>query len=476
MEDVLEKVHASLGEYLPTIVARLREGDDMYTAIAGGMTALEQGSLSWARLNQILHRCSQAGISEGFFRYYFLEIPRKHPYPVERVLLAGRFRPPDGVTEIKSLQQLEWGIRRFMYDAMLYWGNFRQAFRDLRGCGHKKISKLFESKRIDAGRMTARGKVEVPKPIPQDYRYLISEMACKTYEEAASFEKAEHVKFAIDAFHQLRSENKVVTPALLKNRTEQLARGNRQLALFELMYEDAHSEIGSEAEVLALYSGQWQAFREARSAALENTRIYLSICNDLDVYVATSMRNRQDFRDMVNTCNQIFLSEALSKYNIRYFDPTLSAAGYHEDKGLIECLMVKTAKILLYFSQHKESLGKVSEYAMALSQGKPVIVLCPDDEGGREIYKFYRESHPLMRLVEFKSGTVNGAMITCKVPDVIMLLERIFSNSMEYDLERKPDTDAYYLLKERVTATTVRVISDDRLLTETFWNNWHGIY
>ena len=46
---------------------------------------------------------------------------------------------------------------------------------------------------------------------------------------------------------------------------------------------------------------------------------------------------------------------------------------------------------------------------------------------------------------------------------------------MEYDLERKAGTDAYYLLKERLTGTTVRVITDDKLLTQTFWNNWHGI-
>jgi len=52
---------------------------------------------------------------------------------------------------------------------------------------------------------------------------------------------------------------------------------------------------------------------------------------------------------------------------------------------------------------------------------------------------------------------------------------RVLSNSMEYDLERKAGTDAYYLLKERLTGTTVRVITDDKLLTQTFWNNWHGI-
>ncbi len=97
------------------------------------------------------------------------------------------------------------------------------------------------------------------------------------------------------------------------------------------------------------------------------------------------MRTRQDFRDMAVTCDQIFGSQALRKYNLRFFDPTLSASDHHEDKGLIECLMVKTAKVILYFAQHKESLGKVSEYAMGLSLGKPVIILCPSDARGKEI-------------------------------------------------------------------------------------------
>jgi hypothetical protein len=138
--------------------------------------------------------------------------------------------------------------------------------------------------------------------------------------------------------------------------------------------------------------------------------------------------------------------------------------------------MVKMAKVILYFAQYKESLGKVSEYAMGLSLGKPVIILCPDDGLGHERYDFYRNSHPLTRLVEFKTGIVNGAMITYKVDDVVRLLGRIFTNTMEYNLERKEGTDAYYLLRERLTDTTVRVATDNKLLTESFWNNWHEAY
>jgi hypothetical protein len=359
---------------------------------------------------------------------------------------------------------------------MLYWGNFRQAYRDLRSQQHDDITGLFRRRSIDAGRLASRGKIATPALISKDARYLISEMASETYQKAVDPESAAHVAIARRAFRELRKEALTVDPALLKERAKSIAEGSGQLQLVDLLYEDSAGGLSTEEEVIALYSRQWHAFQLARAQALDNTKIYLSACNDLDVYVATSMRTRDDFRHMADVCEQIFAHSLLKgDYNIRYFDPTLSAADHHEDKGIIECLMVKTCKVLLYFAQYRESLGKVSEYAMALSLGKPVIILCPDDARGRELYGFYRDKHPLTRLIEFNTGIVNGAIITTSAKQVQEVLCRLMSNQMEYDLDVKPGTDAYYLLKERLTGSTVRVVSDNKLLTETFWNNYHEI-
>jgi len=475
MATTLDDVKKAVGEYFPTLAKELDGASDAFAAIAPTLDALKGGSLSWARLNQCLHRCSQAGMSEGCFRYYFLEAPQTHPYCVQKVLPGREYAPSEGLTEIVSLDQARWGLRRFLYDAMLYWGNLRQAYRDVRLLSLDEIAKLFASKRVNQERIATRGKVVEPTPIARDSRYLISEMACKTYEAKADLKDADHIRLALEAFRAISGESIDVTPALLRERTESIAEAKNQQQLFELMFEDAPNALRSEEEVVALYSGQWTAFQKARDEALQNTRIYLSLCNDLDVYVATSMRSREDFREMASTCQEIFEAPALRKYNIRYFDPTLSAAEHHEDKGIIECLMVKLAKVVVYFAQHKESLGKVSEYAMALTQGKPVIILCPDDARGHELYTFYRDSHPLTRLVEFKTGIVNGAMVTYKVANVVRLLDRIFNNSMEYDLVLKEGSDSYYLLRERLTETTVRVLTDNKLLTEAFWNNWHDV-
>jgi hypothetical protein len=296
--DITSTLSKAFDEYLPCMLRRLKESGDTHKAVAGAIQALDQGALSRAHLNQTFHRCSEAGMSEGFFRYYFLEVPLEHPYPVDRVFRDSSYHPPKDAVEIKSVPQFQWGLRRFVYDAMLYWGNFRQAYRELRNCDIDQIRKRFATQRVDEGAMIRRGKVQEPEPVPKEHRYLISENAYSTYGEVQPPEQPKHVRLALEAFRSLRAVGQEATPALLKDKTKELSEEAGHGGLFDLMYEDAGTTINSEEEVVALYAGQWDAFQTARDTALENTRIYLSSCNDLDVYVATSMRYRQDFRDM----------------------------------------------------------------------------------------------------------------------------------------------------------------------------------
>jgi hypothetical protein len=106
MATTLQEVKVTLGEYFPILAQGLEESSDLFAAIAPTLDALKAGALSWACLNQCLHRCSEAGMSEGCFRYYFLDAPPDHPYPVERVFSAVDYKPRQGLTEIVSLQQV----------------------------------------------------------------------------------------------------------------------------------------------------------------------------------------------------------------------------------------------------------------------------------------------------------------------------------------------------------------------------------
>jgi hypothetical protein len=142
------------------------------------------------------------------------------------------------------------------------------------------------------------------------------------------------------------------------------------------------------------------------------------------------------------------------------------------DKGLIGCLMVKCAKASLYFAGEADSFGKDAEVAMTMSLGKPVVILCPDTDKGKERERIFRDIHPLSKLIDFQTGVVNGAIITRKKEVARELLARIFENRMEYDYEQ---TNRCYRLRERLTGSIVRLQTSDRLLLETFWNYYQGI-
>jgi hypothetical protein len=62
-------------------------------------------------------------------------------------------------------------------------------------------------------------------------------------------------------------------------------------------------------------------------------------------------------------------------------------------------------------------------------------------------------------------------MATSSLPDVILLLHRIFGNQMQYRLEHK--RKGYFRLIEPLTGSVVRVQTDDKRLRETFWNVYH---
>jgi hypothetical protein len=421
--------------------------------------------LSAVQLNQLLVLGHEAPAGDGFFHYYWLRVPERHPYNVSEI--AGFSEGWLKSEAILSLEHLRWGVYRLYIDALLYFGNVRTAFRSLRDLGYSELEAFFNSKRFDTESIRRRGPPLPLKSIAKDSRYLISEMACKSYGDIPGT-GGDLNRALIEAYgvHAAAGNPAPTIRELLENRVPTELQARQQEFIFS-SDEVLDERVNSQSELQAKYEHIAAKFSGARSSALDNTRFYLSMLNDLDVYVATSMRSRQDFRSMADTCEKIFSDSRLKGMNLRYFDPTLSAAGGHEDKGLIECLMVKCAKLLVYCAGEKESYGKDAEAAMALSLGKPVIFYCDQEQRRR----FYRDVHPLSRLIEFETGVAVGAMVTDKLEDISELIFRLFENQMVYYLEQpKP---GFLRLKERLTDSVVRLQTNDRLLAETFWNHYH---
>ena len=424
------------------------------------------------QLNQLLLLSHEAGLSEGFFDFYWLQEPDegKHPFNVKSLEdYDPRWAEQNNII---SLEHLRWGFYRFYIDSLLYFGNIRQAYRILRkNTHHEELSAYFRAKTIDHDSLHGlvnRGQPLPLNDIPKDDRYLIAEMACKSYEpsDAVNTNMLEHLISEYKEYQKNGGGKIKVKDLLSGNLTKK--NQERQTAFSFSASEYVDEEVSGIEEIQEKFEFYRDKFSRARIAALKNTANYLSMINDLDVYVATSMRNRDDFRKMADNCEIIFGDEEIKDFNLRYFDPTLSAAPGHEDKGLIECLMVKCAKVLIYMAGDKESYGKDAEAAMALSLGKPVIFFCDEEQKSR----FYRDVHPLSRLINFETGVAVGAIVTSNILDVTRILKRILTNTMEYELSQTKEN--YLQLKEKMTGSVVRIQTSNKLLRETFWNHYHN--
>lgn len=436
--------------------------DDVFARLG----KIDEEPLPAVQLNQLLVLAHEAPVSDGFFRYFWLQAPEQHSYDVRDLPgYSEDFLSSGG--SVASLAHLKWGLYRLYVDALLFFGNVRSAFRSLRDLPVSEIEALFQAEKFDTTAIKQRGPTLPLKPIAKDSRYLISEMACKSYGDPPGT-NGDLRDFLLRAYrtHAADGNSSPTFRQLLEEQVPDAMQARQQEFIFSAdeILDDC---VSSESDLSRRYEHIASKFTKAREVALYNTRQYLSFLGDLDVYVATSMRTREDFRKMADTCEVIFSDPQLKEMSLRYFDPTLSAAAGHEDKGLIECLMVKCAKVLVYCAGEKESYGKDAEAAMALSLGKPVIFYC--DQGQR--HRFYRDVHPLSRLIEFETGVAVGAMVTDRTDEVSRLLHRIFENRMEYYLEQsKP---GFLRLKEKLTDSVVRLQTNDQLLAEAFWNHYH---
>ena len=475
------------------------------------LSNLEGRPLTRPQFNQLLTLSHEASISDGFFQYYWLSVPKNHPYKVSKIPRFSEEYCLLNAKTISSKNQLYWGLYRFFVDALLYYGNVLTAFQELRSWSYADLENYFTNKQWNTMDMKARGRPLDLTRIEKSDRYLISEMACKSL-EAGNFADSELARTLIDIYREHKKDSITVAQLLegesclnvsiesladLQRTLEtvsdtafklyeqhierqvtagQLLGGARRRGAIEeqqqrlyLTADDfLNDPIADENDLLDKVERVHQSYEKARNIALKNTEIYLSSVGDLDVYVATSMRERNDFLKMADFCEKVFSAPMLQDYHLRYFDPTLSAAMHHEDKGLIECLMVRRAKVLVLHAGSRDSYGKDAEAAMALSLGKPVIIHADAEYRSR----FFKDVHPLSRLIDFQTGVAIGALVATSEEEVVTLLKCIFENDLEFKLEQSHPK--YLVLKEKITDSVVRLQTNSDLIRETFWNHYHS--
>lgn len=428
---------------------------DFPPILSSTLAGIPEKPLTLVILNQLLSYNKQEQLSSGFFKYYFLKISGDHPYSYRKLVEA----EPElqGLSDIVSLSQLEFGARRFIADSLLYFPSIKYAFNILRVKSYEEIINFFIQKRVDSAWMQARKKSLPLNEIESKNRYLISETACKAYRVDTNLDPLVLAEL-IRAYREANPKGKIPIKALVDialSKSESEDNWNVQLALPVGTEEIMEIEVSSEEDIRNLVSEIVERFQGARKLALENTALYCSDRKELDVYVATSMRTQNDFISMARECNKIFGDSRLKSFDVRYFDPTLSAANNHLEKGVIECIMVDNAKVVLYLAEERDTWGKIIEASRALHQGNPLIIYAPPIGKNQRRAEFFRDIHPLTRLIDMRTGVIVGAIVTKDVNHVVELLMRIFSNKMEYTLHNIEDGGI--CLKEILTSSIVRM-------------------
>lgn len=426
---------------------------------------IDKSPLTKVQFDQLLSLQNLKTLSDDFFRFYWLEIPKVHFYQIDAIEIRS------DIDAITSIEQLKWGFNRLFIDALYVYGNIQKGYETLCGLNRQAIYNTFSPFLFDTTQIKRRGNTLHFENIDKEDRYLISEMACKTFTNLKS--RKELVDILLKSYRKAismgvkrpRVRDLLDEKYIENGEREQISIFETEFSLNEILGERNKSEDDLNTKAGAL-ADRWL---DAHQKALINTDLYLSLVSDLDVYVATSMRTKDNFISMARFCEKVFKSEKLKDYDLRYFDPTISAADSHEDKGLIECLMVKSARMLIYHTGDRDSFGKDVEAAMALCLGKPTIFFCASDKKEH----FFKEIHPLSRLVNFGNG-VAGGLIACRTEDeVVNIIYRLITNTMKYRIKRKARNSNYYLLEETLTGSTIRLQTDNELLTSVFWNSYH---
>jgi transcriptional regulator with XRE-family HTH domain len=81
----------------------------------------------------------------------------------------------------------------------------------------------------------------------------------------------------------------------------------------------------------------------------------------------------------------------------------------------------------------------------------------------------FKDVHPLALQVIVESGVLNGILVVRSVNDCAAVIRQLLDNTIATDIVRD---DHNYRLVERLTGSTMRVVSRNRLLTNAFWTHY----
>jgi hypothetical protein len=396
--------------------------------------------LPMARFNELMLHCGRPLVSPWFFQYFF--------------------------RDIETIEQFEAAVERFRTTAMWLYGNFKFAHRALGTCTDKEFTRLIQRTEPRLPEADRQAFTEI-EDIPDDELPMLGYISSGRVKAIAGI-ITEVERMVADPSHVLDIW-RGLGPVAIKFGEALRAFGFR-LEIVEGLLVSEPPDLPSLLAALKEREPQLMAkLTGAQEKGRRNTHRYLTLPY-LDVYVATSMRSDEDFIQQHRFVRQVFEDPELSPLNLRYFDPTLSWVKSRITKGLVEALMLRRAKVTIYNAGDRETLGKDSELAATLAQGKPVIVYVREGAEYDARANNYRADHPLGLQMALSTGVAHGIIVVRTAAQCARLLRRVLLRELPLEIRHE---EGNYQLVERETQSVLRVVSDDPLLTHSFWAFFH---
>jgi transcriptional regulator with XRE-family HTH domain len=271
-------------------------------------------------------------------------------------------------------------VRNFQRVAIRVYGSFRQAFQTLR-CSTDIDCELRVLDEVNETQFTQRRPFDSIRSIPperlDDLGYIsVDRVRKESRERHELHEKLEQLARALRQSSPSRSSESMSVKRIHRVQTL-LRRFGSQLEVGESLFSAMDpEELEREAKKLAPADAELARIEETQDRGRRNLAAYLTEPH-MDVYVATSMREKADFISVDNFVEALFKDPEIAHLHLRYFNPTQSWIEDRVAKGLVEALMLRRARLTVYMAQKTDTFGKDSEASVALGQGKPVIVYVP---------------------------------------------------------------------------------------------------
>jgi hypothetical protein len=506
-------------------------------------------TIDCSQFNELLLIANKDRVEEAFFKYFFV-----------------------AQGSDCSIGDIRSGVEKFQKTAMICFGNFIYAYRTLSKCSTLALLKeelgghCFDSSELLSKLLKRRQSILGIIPIDKTRTYLLG------YISSGEIREEHKIATGLDELFKKRTygtwEDLKTALQSLKSAVRDTAVIDNSIRLIDRFRKRSAngslSELREQIEKdLPQLNDLYETLRDTETAGIKNTDIYLT-WDHMDLYFATSMRKRWEYEDLFRFVNSVMEEERLSQagnktlreLNVRHFDPTQSFDKNRINKGLIESLMLKRAACTVYSVQDTDTLGKDSELAATLAQGKPVIAYAPEINIEKRIAELYgqvpgtlrerlqfvlyadervlasdlsslsklitrlehfeearlwrsvidptelsnfqkdnqedieklcriiasseqriyekrantlKKSHPLAIQVNLDTGVANGVIVVRSSKDCAELIWRILTNTMVFDILLDTDTDCW-VLKERLTQSIYRVVTNSPKLTNCFWN------